>query len=206
MAEPEIPVGEVDGDAVWDDHPIRQRRNAVKEMLTEQRELLDKQPKMWADRNKVRTPVGKVVMRDKLNRSGFDDRLAWIGGTGFGGYYIQNRKIWKGKTKQVQLADVPEIGFDRKGEKLELRKMIAQALAVLDADILASDRLRCKVCVEFRGKTDMELMAHFSKKHPEELSQLAEGFEKMEQEDAEEQDQEPPPPPARRPKQTYART
>lgn len=174
MGAEEIPA---EADAVWDENPTRVRRNAVKEMLTEQRELLDKQPKVWTDRNKVRTPVGKPVMKDKLNRSGFDDRLASMGP--FLGYYIQNRQVWKGKTQRVKLADVPEIGFDRKGERVELRKLISKAMDVFDADILASDRLRCKVCIDFRAGSDMELMAHFSRKHPQELEQFADGLEKM---------------------------
>lgn len=193
-----------DADAVWDEDPTRVRRSAVQEMLGEQRELLDKQPKVWKDRNAVRTPVGKPVMKDKLNRSGFDARLAWIGGTGFCGYFIQNRKIWKGKTQVVKLADVPEVGFDRKGEKIELRKLIAKALAVFDQDLLASDKLRCKVCIEFRGSTVMELMAHFSKMHPTELAQLTEGMERMRQEEEEAQEEIPAAPPPR-PRQTYKR-
>lgn len=197
MAQDSIPV---EADAVWDEDPTRVRRNAVRDMLGEQRELLDKQPKMWAKRNSVRTPVGKIVMRDKLNRSGFDDRLAFMGP--FLGYWIQNRKIWKGKNQVVRLGDIPEVAFDKKGEKVELRKLVAKALAVFDADILASDRLRCKVCVEFRAQNDIELMAHFSKRHPEELAQLTEGIEKMRAEE-EAQEEELPAAPPPRPRQSY---
>ena len=192
----------VEADAVWDQDETRVRRSAVRQMLTEQRELLDQQVKTWDNRDKVRTPVGRPVMKDKLRKSGFDSRLAYMGP--FLGYWIQNRQIWKGQTQRVKLADVPEIAFDDKGVKVELRRIVKRAFQVFDQDIVASDRLRCPFCIEFRAVSDMEKMAHVAKRHPEELNEYAEGCEKNRAEvEAEEEEIPQAPPP--KPRQTYAK-
>jgi hypothetical protein len=170
---------------------------AVREMLKGYKAIVDQQHLAWGDedRDSLRSPHGFRIAKDKrVKLSGFDGRLPYKGP--YLNYWIQNRKIFRGRIKVVTLAEVPETAKDRAGEVVELRKLISFALQVSDQEILAADPLRCKVCVDFRARTEIELMAHWRRKHPQELEQLVAGIEAIQANEAEDEDEPPPPKPA----------
>lgn len=193
---------------------------AVSEMLAKERQKSRKSVLMWdeARRAELRSGNDLAIPTDKRDRSGFDRRLPFKGIIINGAivYAVQNRKIYKGGKRQISLKDVPEkieIPEKRypKGEVLpagtiKAREEIKGMLVVGDQEILDNDPMRCKVCIEFQARSDLDLMAHYRKKHPKELDELVEGLEKIraEEEEAKERplpEQMAPPPPQR--KQTF---
>lgn len=189
------------------------RKNAVKQMLADARKISDVTHHIYdeGDRPMLRSGNDLMIPTDRRNkRSGFDRRLAYKGP--YFGYFIQNRKIYKGGTHVVQLSDVPEEVTDTKQtegypkQTVELRKMIAFALSVSDQEALQADPLRCKVCIEFRGDSDMDLMVHFREDHPAELDELVAGVKKMRAERLAEEEAEANRPPAPAPQKPKRQT
>jgi hypothetical protein len=194
-----------------------ERRNAVTEMLDQERKKSAKVVHMWDEsrRAELRSGNDLVIPQDKRERSGFDGRLPYKG-VMIGGavvYAVQNRKIFKGKKHQISLSQVPEkieIPEKRypKGEVLPAGTVYARAevalmLATGDEEILEQEPLRCKVCIDFLGRSDLDLLSHMMKKHPKESAEIADGMEKIraEEDAAKERDlppEAPQPPKPRR--------
>ena len=181
---------------------------AVRAILAEHKALLDAHANLaWTDRMQVKAPNGFIIPTDKrVKKSGFDGRLAYMGPYAKV-YYVQNRKIFLGKQKQIALSEVPQDAKIRErnteGQWVEVlihpRELVGLALAIMDQQLLASDPFRCKVCIDFRAESQIALMAHFRLKHPKELDDLVDGIEKLRLE-AEEELLPPPPPPTSKPK------
>lgn len=204
MADREESLAEVEGEFEIPPHfnpdESADGSRAVRAMLKDHKKLLDEHANLaWDDRMEVRAPNGHVIPTDKrVKKSGFDGRLAYMGP--YLGYWVQNRKVFQGRQRIVTLAEVPEILKDKKGEPVQVRALVKLALEIMDQQILASDSLRCKVCIDFRGEDQIDLMAHFRSKHPKELDELVVGIEKLRAEAEEDEAPKPPPPPAGKPK------
>jgi hypothetical protein len=199
--------------------------SAVREMLSEERKKSETLNMVWneKDRLALRAGSGKPIPRDKRDKdSGFDKRLPSMGPYGGkSGYWVQNRRIFLGRKKLVELAEVPEkMSFPEKrfpkGTVLEagtedVRKEVRKALEGMDEKACAADKLICRVCIEkhdwrifFRGRSDIDLLAHMLELHPKESKDLAEGMKKIREEEAEAELAPPlPVPAADRPRQNF---
>jgi len=158
-------------------------------MLRDHKKLIDQQHLVWEDRDALRSPHGFRIAKDKrVKQSGFDARLPYKGP--YLNYWIQNRKIFRGKIRIVTLAEVPEVAKDKAGEVVKLRELVQFAMQMSDQEILAADPMRCKVCIDFKARSEIELMAHWKRQHPKELDELVAGIEAIQ---AAEQDEDEAP-------------
>ena len=172
-------------------------RNAVREMLAAERKKSAKAIQMWDEtrRAELRSGNDLPIPQDKRDRCGFDRRLSYNAMFSAGTilFAVQNRKIYKGGKKQIALKEVPEkMEFPEKrypkGEILPASERFPRAecafmLAALDQQIVDSDPMICPVCIDFRGRSPIEMTAHWRSAHPADLDELVKGMAKIHEEE-----------------------
>ena len=181
--------------------PQMRPKDAIAEMLSEEKSRRKRTMLSWDKRSDYRTPDGKEVPLYDRQEGKFDGRLPYKGP--IFGYYVQNQHIYLGKTREVTIEEVPEekveIGkVERKEpavkETVHPRARVLFALKVEAEEIRRSNPQLCRVCYRYSAGSQTDYMAHFGKEHPEELKALIEQLGEAEPEAPAE-----PPRPKKRP-------
>jgi hypothetical protein len=201
-------IGAMGGDEVFaqrpqfvdDQNPGRPRmkpRDAVAEMLAEEKAKKHATMLTWNDRADYRTPLDREVALDR-QEGRFDGRLPYVGP--IFGYWWQNDRIFFGKVREVSIEQVPEKIILRK--KVERKEPTVEETVFPRRDLLKaieaqqSARVRlnpwtCRVCKRYTATGQLDYTAHFAKTHPNELAAFLQGLESLQPSEA-----LPPPPPA----------
>jgi len=171
-------------------------RDAVAEMLAEEKAKKRTTMLTWDKREDYRTPDGREVPLYDRQEGRFDGRLPYVGP--IFGFWWQNDQIFYGKVRKVSLEQVPE--------KMILRKKVERKEAAVEEEVFPrrclmeaieaqrSARVRmnpwtCRICKRYTATGQLDYTAHFAKDHPNELSAFLKGLDSLQPSEA-----EPPPP------------